>query len=192
VQSNVLQRLSSPLQRLSPGSPSRAHRGQGASPQGGAKAHRHRGHWGIPHNPRQNKRHPNCKCWRLACVADLVRASSLAAAKASPQNACWSRALPVAGFKAAFPCTTHTPYASSLSFTCSTYKARRACKSEAKILQREHPNCTVFSTFFSLYAVVGGAAISLRRRPARRHLVCSTRRGLERAKNGLLSADRSC
>jgi hypothetical protein len=37
-------------------------------------------------------------------VADLVRASSLAAVKTSPQ-----KCLLVAGFKAAFPCTTHTP-----------------------------------------------------------------------------------
>jgi hypothetical protein len=41
------------------------------------------------------------------CVVDLVGASSLAAAKTSPENACWYRAL--AGFKAAFSCTTHTP-----------------------------------------------------------------------------------
>jgi hypothetical protein len=27
-------------------------------------------------------------CWRLACVADLVGASSLAAVKTSPKNAC--------------------------------------------------------------------------------------------------------
>jgi hypothetical protein len=40
---------------------------------------------------------------------------------------------------------THTTF---LSFTCSTYKARQACKSEAKIMQREHPNCTIFSHFF--------------------------------------------
>jgi hypothetical protein len=31
-------------------------------------------------------------------------------------------------------------------------------------MQREHPNCTTFRICFSLYAVVGGAAISLRRR----------------------------
>ena len=43
----------------------------------------------------------------------------------------------------------HT-HASFLSFTCPTHKARRACKSEAKIMQREHPNCTIFRIFFSL------------------------------------------
>jgi hypothetical protein len=83
----------------------------------------------------------------------------------------------------------HHTHTSFLSFTCSTYKARQACKSEAKIMQREHPNCTIFRVFFSLYAVVGEAAISLRRR-----LLGGTwypRRGLKRAKNGLLSADRS-
>ena len=82
---------------------------------------------------------------------------------------------------------THTIF---LSFTCSTYKARQACKSEAKIMQREHPNCTTFRICFSLYAVVGGAAISLRRR--RLDGTWYPRRGLKRAKNGLLSADRSC
>jgi hypothetical protein len=46
-------------------------------------------------------------CWRLACVADLVRASSLAAVNTSPKNACWCRER--AGFKADIPCTTHTP-----------------------------------------------------------------------------------
>jgi hypothetical protein len=51
----------------------------------------------------------------------------------------------------------------------------QACKSEAKIMQREHLNCTIFRIFFSLYAVVGEAAISLRRRPARRHLVSTAR-----------------
>ena len=81
---------------------------------------------------------------------------------------------------------THTIF---LSFTCSTYKARQACKSEAKIMQREHPNCTTFRICFSLYAVVGGAAISLRRR--RLDGTWYPRRGLKRAKNGLLSADRS-
>ena len=39
-------------------------------------------------------------------VADLVGASSLAVVKTSPKNACWCRER--AGFKAAFPCTTHT------------------------------------------------------------------------------------
>ena len=82
---------------------------------------------------------------------------------------------------------THTIF---LSFTCSTYKARQACKSEAKIMQREHPNCTTFRICFSLYAVVGGAAISLRRR--RLDGTWYPRRGPKRAKNGLLSADRSC
>ena len=82
---------------------------------------------------------------------------------------------------------THTIF---LSFTCSAYKARQACKSEAKIMQREHPNCTTFRICFSLYAVVGGAAISLRRR--RLDGTWYPRRGLKRAKNGLLSADRSC
>jgi hypothetical protein len=83
----------------------------------------------------------------------------------------------------------HHTHASFLSFTCSTYKAMRACKGEAKEMQREHPNCTIFPIFFSLYAVVGEAAISLRRREI--HGAWYPRRGLKRAKNGLLSADRS-
>jgi hypothetical protein len=93
----------------------------------------------------------------------------------------------------------HHAHTSFLSFTCllsqHTKQARQACKSksEAKIMQREHPNCTIFAFFFSLYAVVGEAAISLRRMPARRldGTWYPPRRGLKRAKNGLLSADRS-
>jgi hypothetical protein len=53
----------------------------------------------------------------------------------------------------------HHAHTSFLSFTCSTYKARQACKSEAKIMQREHPNCTIFRIIFSLYAVVGEASL---------------------------------
>jgi hypothetical protein len=41
----------------------------------------------------------------------------------------------------------HHAHTSFFSFTCSTYKARQACRSEAKIMQREHPNCTIFSHF---------------------------------------------
>jgi hypothetical protein len=51
------------------------------------------------------------------------------------------------------------------------------------------PKLHHFPHFFSLYAVVGGAAISLRRR--RLDGTWYPRRGLKRAKNGLLSADRS-
>jgi hypothetical protein len=43
----------------------------------------------------------------------------------------------------------HHTHASFLSFTCSTYKARQACKIEAKAnkTQREHPNCTICRIF---------------------------------------------
>ena len=128
---------------------------------------------------------PNNTCWRLACVTDLVGGSSLTAVKTSPKNC-----LLVPGtslFQRSF--SMHHAHTCFLSFTCSTYKARQACKSEAKIMQREHPNCTTFRICFSLYAVVGGAAISLRRR--RLDGTWYPRRGLKRAKNGLLSADRS-
>jgi hypothetical protein len=42
---------------------------------------------------------------------------------------------------------THTNF---LSFTCSTSKvqSKASSKSEAKIMQREHPNCTLFRIFF--------------------------------------------
>jgi hypothetical protein len=53
-----------------------------------------------------SKRLPNNTCWRLARVTDLVGGSSLDAVKTSPKNACWCRER--AGFKTAFPCTTHT------------------------------------------------------------------------------------
>jgi hypothetical protein len=126
-------------------------------------------------------------CWRLACVADLVRASSLAAVKTSPKNYCWCRAL--AGFKAAFPCTTHTP----VSFRSPAQHTKQGEHAKAKqtYMQREHPNYTIFRIFFSQYAVVGEAAISLRRRPARRHLV-STARTQTRSTKVLVSSQRGC
>jgi hypothetical protein len=48
--------------------------------------------------------------------------------------------LPLAGFKAAFyaPHTRQFPFVHLLNVQ---NKRRRACKSEAKIMQREHPNC---------------------------------------------------
>jgi hypothetical protein len=109
--------------------------------------------------------------WRLACVADLVRASSLAAVKTSPKNACWCRAL--AGFKAAFPCTTHTPV--SFRPPARHTKQGKHAKVKQKLCKESTRIAPFFRMFFSLYAVVGEAAISLRRRPARRHLVSTAR-----------------
>jgi hypothetical protein len=87
----------------------------------------------------------------------------------------------------------HHTHTSSLSFTCSKYTASRGCKSEAQKMQREHPNCAlIFAFFFSLYAVVGEAAISLRRTQAG-----STTLGTHGVDSnalkmhGLLSADQS-
>jgi hypothetical protein len=80
--------------------------------------------------PPTSKRHPNNTCWRLACVADLVRASSLDAAKTSPKNACWCRAL--AGFKGAFPCTTHTP----VSFRSPAQHTKQGKHAKAKAKQK--------------------------------------------------------
>jgi hypothetical protein len=53
------------------------------------------------------------------------------------KNACWSPTLPCFNQRSFSMHHTHTSF---LSFTCSTFKARQACKSEAKIMQREHPN----------------------------------------------------
>jgi hypothetical protein len=105
--------------------------------------------------------------WRLACVTDLVGGSSLDTVKTSPKKCLLVPDTSL--FQRSF--SMHHAHTSFLSFACSTYKARQACKSEAKIMQKEHPNCTIFRIVFSLYAVVGKAAISLRRRPAQRHLV---------------------
>jgi hypothetical protein len=78
---------------------------------------------------------------RLACVADLVGASSLAAVKTSPKNACWCRER--AGFKAAFPCTTHT-HTSFLSSTCSTYKAsKESMQKRSKKQPSPAPGCSL-------------------------------------------------
>jgi hypothetical protein len=120
-----------------------------------------------------SKRHPNNTCWRLVCVADLVGASSLAAAKTGPKNACWCRAL--AGFKSAFPCTTHThqfPFVHLLNIQSKASMQKRSKNNAKRAPELYHISLFFFSP---CNAVVGGAAISLRRRPARRHLVSTAR-----------------
>jgi hypothetical protein len=109
--------------------------------------------------------------WHLACVTDLVDGRSSEAIKTSPKKCVL---VPGTGLSQS-RFSMHHAHTNFLSFTCSTYKARQACKSEAKLMHREHPNCAIFPIFFSLHAVVGEAAISLRRRPARRHLVSTAR-----------------
>jgi hypothetical protein len=69
------------------------------------------------------------------------------------------------GFKAAFPCTTHThhfPFVHRLNIQSKASMQKRS-KNNAKKAPKLHH----FSQFFSLYAVAvgGGAAIWLRRRP---------------------------
>jgi hypothetical protein len=132
-----------------------------------------------------SKHLPNNTCWRLACVTDLVGGSSLDAVKTSPKKCLL---LPdTCLFQRSF--SMHHAHTSFLSFTCSTYKARQACKSEAQIMQREHPNCTIFRIFF--LPVRGGWRSCDFVAPQAGSTALGIR-GLKRAKNGLLSADRSC
>jgi hypothetical protein len=65
------------------------------------------------------------------CVTDLVGGSSPNAVKTSPKNCLLVHGTSL--FQRSF--SMHHAHTSFLSFTCSTYKARQACKGKAKIMQ---------------------------------------------------------
>jgi hypothetical protein len=134
-------------------------------------------------------------------VTDLAGPSSLAAVKTSPKNCLLVPGTTrVAGYQADFPCTTHT-HTGFLLFTGSTYKARSKAstqrQSKNNAMRDESTRIALLvSTFCSLHAAVSEdatpVAISLRRRPARRHLVstrCAVR--TQTRKYGLVGFDRS-
>jgi hypothetical protein len=120
---------------------------------------------------------------RLACVADLVRASSC-------QDEHQKYLLvpgTIAGFKAAFPCTTHTP----VPFRLPAQHTKQGKHAKAK--QKYCKESTRIAPFFVFFTPCTRWLAKLRFRCAAGRLdgTWYPRRGLKRAKNGLLSADRS-
>jgi hypothetical protein len=94
----------------------------------------------------------NNTCWRLACVADLVGASSLAAVKTSPKNACGCRER--ASFKAAFPHTTHTHHLPFVHLLTTYKQSKASMQKRSKNNAKRAPKLHQFPLFF--FPVRGG------------------------------------